>query len=180
MTLENIGYGSIASSDLMNNNFLYLDNRITTVTSEINTMISSILSNIATINSRLGDISDNVQDDAKTFESKIEEYRNKSRLALNKLSMLPNWDKCFALTETEQSSYKVPKNGYLLLNPKPESKGNLKINDTTVVLKTRNASADNSSQLYFIPVKANDIAECTLTLNGAYFLPIVEISSEEL
>ncbi len=180
MALINIEYGSIASSDTMNKNFLYLEDKITELSNSSNTMISSILSNIATINSRLGEITDDVQDDAKNFESKIEDYRTKTRLALNNLSMLPNWDKCFALTNEEQASFKVPKNGYLLLNPKPESKGNLTVNDSVVTLKTRNSSYDNAGQLFFIPVKAADVVGCTLSLAGAYFLPVVEISSEEL
>lgn len=180
MALINIEYGSIASSDTMNKNFLYLEDKISELSTSTNTMISSILSNIATINSRLGDVADNVQDDAKSFESKIEDYRIKSRNALNKLSMLPNWNKCFALTDSEQASFKVPKNGYLLLNPKPESKGNLTVNGAVVTLKTRSGSADNAAQLFFIPVKSQDLASSTLDLAGAYFLPCVEISSEEL
>ena len=94
--------------------------------------------------------------------------------------MLPNWNKCFALTDSEQASFKVPKNGYLLLNPKPESKGNLTVNGAVVTLKTRSGSADNAAQLFFIPVKSQDLASSTLDLAGAYFLPCVEISSEEL
>ena len=180
MALINIEYGSIASSDTMNKNFLYLEDKISELSTSTNTMISSILSNIATTNSRLGDVADNVQDDAKSFESKIEDYRIKSRNALNKLSMLPNWNKCFALTDSEQASFKVPKNGYLLLNPKPESKGNLTVNGAVVTLKTRSGSADNAAQLFFIPVKSQDLASSTLDLAGAYFLPCVEISSEEL
>ena len=180
MALINIEYGSIASSDTMNKNFLYLEDKISELSTSTNTMISSILSNIATINSRLGDVADNVQDDAKSFETKIEDYRIKSRNALNKLSMLPNWNKCFALTDSEQASFKVPKNGYLLLNPKPESKGNLTVNGAVVTLKTRSGSADNAAQLFFIPVKSQDLASSTLDLAGAYFLPCVEISSEEL
>ena len=177
MALINIEYGSIASSDTMNKNFLYLEDKISELSTSTNTMISSILSNIATINSRLGDVADNVQDDAKSFESKIEDYRIKSR---NALSMLPNWNKCFALTDSEQASFKVPKNGYLLLNPKPESKGNLTVNGAVVTLKTRSGSADNAAQLFFIPVKSQDLASSTLDSAGAYFLPCVEISSEEL
>lgn len=180
MALINIEYGSIASSDTMNQNFAYLENKITELSSSTNTMISSILSNIATINSRLGDITENIQDDATSFESKLEEYRNKSRLSLNKLSMLPNWSNCFALTAAEQQSYNVPRNGYLLLNPKPEADGTLTINGKSVTLKSCSATADNASQLYFIPVKAGDNTSCTLALYCAYFLPTVAISSEEL
>lgn len=180
MALTNIEYGSIASSEMMNNNFKYLEDKITELASSSNTMISSILSNIATINSRLGDITEDIQDDATSFESKLEEYRTKTRLGLNKLSMLPNWNMCFALTETEQASYKVPKNGYLLLNPKPESNGNLTVNNCVVTLKTRSSAYDNAAQLFFIPVKTGDNVSSTLTLNSAYFLPALEISSEEL
>lgn len=180
MSLINIEYGSIASSDTMNKNFSYLEDKILELSNSTNTMISTILSNIATINSKLGDISDDIKDDAMSFESKLEEYRNKSRLAINKLSMLPNWSKCFELTDAEQSNYKVPTNGFLLLNPTVDAKGTLTINDSTVTLKTRSGNYDNASQLYFIPVCAGDIASCTMKLIEAYFLPAAEISSEEL
>lgn len=180
MELINIEYGSIASSETMNKNFAYLNDRISEVSTSLNTVIASILSNIATINSRLSEIAGDIQNDAESFNSKLNDFKTKSRLAFNKLSMLPNWSNCFVLTDAEKNSYTVPKNGYLLLNPKVNSKGTLSINGKTVTLKSHSVSSDNASQLYFIPVKTGDIASCTLDLDCGYFLPVVEISTGEL
>ena len=62
MALVNIEYGSLASSEIMNKNFIYLDDKIAESSESIMTSISSILSNIATINTRLNDISENITD----------------------------------------------------------------------------------------------------------------------
>ena len=45
MALENIEYGSLASSETMNKNFMYLDDKIANTAESIMTSISSILSN---------------------------------------------------------------------------------------------------------------------------------------
>lgn len=53
MPLTNIEYGSLASSEVMNNNFEYLDNKITQVANNLVSTSSSIYSNIASLNSTL-------------------------------------------------------------------------------------------------------------------------------
>ena len=60
MALINIEYGSLASSETVNKNFTYLDEKIAESNESIMTSISSILSNIATINARINDISENM------------------------------------------------------------------------------------------------------------------------
>ena len=50
MALTRIEYGALASSETMNNNFDYLDNRISTVVGNMTTNNASIYSNIASIN----------------------------------------------------------------------------------------------------------------------------------
>ena len=53
MALTTIEYGALASSQVMNNNFEYLDNRITSVSNTVTSNNSSILSNIASINTAI-------------------------------------------------------------------------------------------------------------------------------
>ena len=55
MALTRIEYGALASSETMNNNFDYLDNRISTVVENITTDNASIYSNIASINNIIYD-----------------------------------------------------------------------------------------------------------------------------
>ena len=47
MALTEIEYGSLASSEVMNNNFEYLDNKISDVS-------ENLASNVATINANIG------------------------------------------------------------------------------------------------------------------------------
>ena len=60
MPLTHIEYGSLASSETMNNNFEYLDNRITTVANNLTTTSSSIYSNIASLNSTFTQANENI------------------------------------------------------------------------------------------------------------------------
>lgn len=53
MSLTEIGYGSLASSEVMNNNFEYLDNKISDVSESLISMGATINSNVATLNSSL-------------------------------------------------------------------------------------------------------------------------------
>ena len=62
MALINIEYGSLASSETMNKNFSYLDDKISETSDAIMTTISSMLSSIATINSRLSEITGDIVD----------------------------------------------------------------------------------------------------------------------
>lgn len=58
MALTEIEYGSLASSEVMNNNFEYLDNKITDVSENLISTAAAINSNIATINSSMAALSE--------------------------------------------------------------------------------------------------------------------------
>ena len=80
MALINIEYGSLASSETMNQNFIYLDNKIAESSDSIMTSISSILSNIATINTRLNEITENMGDSINSLNAVLEDYKSKTKL----------------------------------------------------------------------------------------------------
>lgn len=176
MALINIEYGSMASSEIMNKNFVYLDNKIGETMDSVMTSISSILSNIATINARLGDMAEDISDSVSEFNSRLEDYVSKVKLLIKKNAMIPNWKGCKVLENIE--TFTAPSNGYLLLNPVASSKGDLKVNEITVTMKTRSVSADNSSQVIVIPMKEGDVVSTTVTLINAYFLPVAEVNVE--
>ncbi len=80
MPLTNIEYGSLASSEVMNDNFEYLDDRITTVAGNITSTASAINSNIASMNSTftsqyegvisdIGDLENSLDDLISDFEA---------------------------------------------------------------------------------------------------------------
>lgn len=182
MALINIEYGSLASSETMNKNFSYLDNKIAESSESIMTSISSILSNIATINSRLNDLSEGVDDSVEELNLKLEDYKTKTKLLVSKASMLPNWAACEVLDVSSVNSgdeFTINKNGYLLIAPKSTSEGVLSINSVPVNFRTTTNSYDYSSQLVAIPLKAGDKISCTFIIKEAYFLPTGETSVED-
>ena len=177
MALINIEYGSLASSETMNKNFMYLDDKLADTSESIMTSISSILSNIATINSRLNEISETTNDSLEALAAKVEDYKSKTKHLVNKATMLPDWTYCVSILET--TTYTAPSNGYILLVPESAASGNLAINGQSVVFKFRNNSYDNSAQLISIPLSAEDVVSSEVGFLNAYFLPVKEVKIEE-
>lgn len=176
MALTDIEYGSLASSELLNKNFLYLENKISETANVINTSISSILSNIATINSRLGDLSEEIQassekvgEDLTKGLAKQEEY---TRRLVESVLMLPDWNKCLVIRDL--STYTAPSNGYVLVNPQPAASGNVIVNGISIALKTK-----GDSHLTIIPVKKDDVLTSSVAMTTAYFLPVASLISSE-
>lgn len=60
MALTEIEYGSLASSEIVNGNFTYLDNKISGVAESITTTAATINSNIATINSTMSSMKEEI------------------------------------------------------------------------------------------------------------------------
>ena len=178
MALINIEYGSLASSETMNKNFMYLDDKIANTSESIMTSISSILSNIATINTRLNDISENMSDSLQNLETKIEENKSKTKILVNKACMVPHWEYCSTIDLSINTPYTVKCNGYILILPETVGSGDLIINGRVVTFKARVTNYDNSSQLVTIPVTGGDVVSTTVGLSSVYFLPVCEVSIE--
>lgn len=178
MSLINIEYGSLASSETMNQNFAYLEERISDSNETIMTSISSILSNIATINARLSELSQTLEDDIYNLDTKLEGYKNKTKLLVSKANMIPDWLQATGITLSSTSVYTSPSNGYLLILPLSNGGGYIIINNQNYVLKQFNNSYDNASELMVIPVTAGDTVKLTVGIISAYFLPVRDISVE--
>ena len=172
MTLTNIDYGSLASSEVLNKNFLYLEEKIVDTADTITTSISSMLSNIATLNTRIGDVSEDVTEVAKSNEVNLENAKSEIGKKICNYSMVPNWSACVAISTP--NSYVIPSNGYLLLIPSTTSSGNLSVNGTVVRFKNCSSGNDYASILVSMPVKNGDIVTCSTGLANAYFLPVIE------
>lgn len=177
MALINIEYGSLASSETMNKNFLYLEDKITESSSSIMTSISSILSNIATINTNLSDLAETVNDYVEEFNTTLTDYKDKTKLLVNSVSMVPNWAGCYTISLATE--FNSPSNGYLLILPETTSTGIISINGIlSFNIKEIRATYDNSSQLISIPVKKGDKISCSIQTITTYFLPASEINIE--
>lgn len=72
MALTEIEYGSLASSEVMNNNFEYLDNKISDVSGNLSSNVATINANIATVNSSISTMGDNLN---KSIETTFEKSK---------------------------------------------------------------------------------------------------------
>lgn len=171
MSLINIAYGSLASSETMNKNFLYLEDKIDESSDSLTTSISSVLSNIATINGRLNDFSEDIVE----FNTKFEKFMEKTKSILSKYSMVPNWGTYYSVS----FPYTTLSNGYLLILTKPDSSGNIQINSKTVQIKNRGSAYDNAAELITIPVKEGDVVASNIQIEVMYFIPALTIEFED-
>jgi len=176
MALTTIEYGSLASSETLNNNFSYLDDKITDSNESIATSISSILSNIATINSRITELSTSLGNSLATLDTKVESYRVKTKSLVDQATIVPNWASCASITLSSSTAYTVTGNGYLLIMPKSDSSGNITINNKTIPFKNLTYYYEDSAQLVAIPVFKNDSVLCSAQITNAYFLPAKQVS----
>lgn len=167
MTLINIEYGSLASSDTLNKNFSYLEDTISELSESTTTLISSIMSNIATINSRLSELADDIKECDQSCQSALVEQKSNTRTLLNKVSTVPNWALCYSLVGEEKSSYTSSLNGYLFTNPATGTEGTLTVNGVEAPFST------------LLPIKAGDKIVCSATLESAFFIPAITIAAEE-
>ncbi len=73
MALINIEYGSLASSKTLNDNFQYLDNRISSESDNHITDIASINSNIVSINNSISQFNEETNENVENINTKLEE-----------------------------------------------------------------------------------------------------------
>ena len=105
MPLTHIEYGSLASSETMNNNFEYLDNRITTVANNLTSASSSIYSNIASLNSTFSQATENLASDLSDLEDSVQDLRGDFDAQNN----APDYSRGITIT----MPYTVESNGYV-------------------------------------------------------------------
>lgn len=174
MALINIDYGSLASSEIMNKNFLYLEDKISDTSESIMTSISSILSNIATINTRLNEVTDEISDSVQKITSTVEDYKAKTKLLVNKASMIPCWENAVSIALSLDSAFTVSSNGYILLITNDNSGGNLIVNNKSIPLNDEIFTSNFVS----VPVRDGDVVFCSANLNQSYFIPSIDVSVE--
>lgn len=72
MALTEIEYGSLASSGILNQNFQYLDDRISSVSEIHATDLASINSNIVTINNSISDFNEETNSSVEEINTKLD------------------------------------------------------------------------------------------------------------
>ena len=162
MSLTNIEYGSIASSDILNKNFSLLNNKISANNDAISAELSSVLSNIASINLKLNELSDEISDTHFTLISQINDLKNRIQFAVNEVNLLPDWKEMLSIEKL--TNFNVESNGYLYLVPKNDN-ARVDINGALIDIL---APA-------FIPVKIGDVINSASEWNTISFLQIYNV-----
>ena len=168
MSLINIEYGSIASSDVMNQNFSFLEEKINNNSESVNESVVSILANIATLNLKMNDLTSEVSNYIKEISESIDNLKSDVGINLNKVSMVPNWNAKFTISD--MSYYKSIQNGYLLLIPKVGAEGDLTINERKVDINFATGS------LVVLPIMSGDIISSNIEFTSSYFLPVLVVT----
>lgn len=75
MPLTHLEYGSLASSSVMNDNFEYLDNRITTVANNLVSNSSGVYSSLSSLSSSFSEQTENIVSDISDLSSEVSEIR---------------------------------------------------------------------------------------------------------
>ena len=110
MPLKHIEYGSLASSEILNDNFEYLDDRITSVAGNLTSTASAINSNIASINSTFTQQNENLISNIGVLENNLETLRND----FDTYNITPNYSAAVTVVNTSGSgTYNINWNGWL-------------------------------------------------------------------
>jgi hypothetical protein len=110
MALERIEYGALASSKLLNDNFEYLDNRISSVADNLASESSGIYSNIASMNSSLTQADENLASDISDLETNLNTLRNE----FDSVDLTPKYTNAVTVVNSSGGgSYNINWNGWL-------------------------------------------------------------------
>lgn len=74
MSLTEIEYGSLASSAILNQNFQYLDDRISSLAETHTTDVAGISSNIVTINNSITDYNEQTNSNVEEINTKLDDF----------------------------------------------------------------------------------------------------------
>ena len=105
MPLTHIEYGSLASSETMNNNFEYLDNRATTIANNITSTSSSIYSNLASLISTFSQTTGDIETELSELTTFTQNIKND----FDSQNNAPDYSKGISIT----MPYTVGANGYV-------------------------------------------------------------------
>lgn len=163
MPLINIEYGSLASSDTMNQNFSFLDDKITDVSTEVDENLATIVANVSNINSQLNEITSEINNVSRDLFSQIEALKYNVQNALNTIVIFPNWNARFEISDLTE--YEALQNGFLMLALKTNTSGKLLINSREV------EGVTTAGNTMILPIKKGDIISSTLTFDVCCFIP---------
>ena len=164
MALTEIEYGSLASSDVMNNNFEYLDNKIAEVVQKSDSNTSAIYSNIATLNGTFSAQTEQIINEI----SELKIYAEKIREDLDSKDDAPDYSKGIGIS----LPYSVTQDGYIYAGVNGiDSFRYVYVNSKPVHGHCGYSGGKSVYSGSIFRVSAGDYITCNLTMGNYYFYP---------
>lgn len=148
MALTEIEYGSLASSETMNNNFEYLDNKITSVSEDIVSATASINSNIASINTTLTNFSEGTNKNIEDINSSLSVLKENT-LYVNSYVNGSSWYKEYFSDKEKTTRVWLEQGGF-------SNFGNAQFQTRTITFAKPFSSICNVIGILFAPGAADD------------------------
>lgn len=167
MSLTHIEYGSLASSSVMNDNFDYLDNRITTVANNLISNSSGIYSSLSSLNSS---ISEQTADLASDIEDLAEEIGDIKSI-IESHNTAPDYNRGIAIT----MPYTVEEDGYVYAGADTQNTARYVFVNEKPVHCHHGFSASTSNTIYsasVFRVSAGDVVSVNKESGLYYFYPM--------
>lgn len=165
MALEHIEYGALASSELMNDNFEYLDNRISDLAETQASDTSSIYSNIASLNSTLSQQNEDMASDI----SDLEDYAEAIRDDFDSQNNAPDYSRVIGIT----LPYTAIQDGYVYGGVNGiDTMRYVYVNGQIVHGHSGYSGGYSVYSGSLFRVSAGDIVTCSKTSGNYYFYPM--------
>lgn len=165
MALEHIEYGSLASSELMNDNFEYLDDRISSLAETQSSDTSSLYSSLANLNTTFTQQNESLASDL----SDLEDYAETIREDFDSQNNAPNYSKGIGIT----MPYTASKNGYVYAGVNGiDTHQYVYVNGYRVHGHCGYSGGKSVYSGSLFRVSAGDVVTCSKTQGNYYFYPM--------
>lgn len=159
MALTNIEYGSVASSEVVNNNFQYLDDKIASVSQSLSANTTSLSGSISSLSATVASNKNDVDGKVSTLQQDLDKAESDLNSCMNRIYV--------------KSSYRSGKNWYRLYSDSwIEQGGYIAFAQTDV---TKNVSLlkemrDVNASVYVSPIRSHTNGDWDIGIAGGTFV----------
>lgn len=173
MPLTTIQYGSLASSSVMNDNFGYLDNKITTVSGNLTTVSASIYSSLSSMNSTYTEQIEDITSDISDLETDLGSLRDD----FDSYNIAPNYSQAVAINYT--SGDEVGFDGWLAVKFRAVGGSDVTVSINSVPVLSGLAGTNNiCGSSGVVLVSSDDVLTWSGPITDIYFYKIPFLGGE--
>lgn len=159
MALTNIEYGSVASSEVVNNNFQYLDDKISSVSQSLSANTTSLSGSISSLSATVASNKNDIDSKVSTLQNDFDKAESNLNSCMNRIYV--------------KSSYRSGKNWYRLYSDSWIEQGGyvtFGYADNTKNVTLLKEMADTNASVYASPIKAFTTGDWDIGIAGATFI----------